>query len=89
MLGVSLGELAEAGFADLALLDAAHLAVGDPQAAGDVMVGFGADEFQPGLLIDLRARCHMDDDPALACLRYVHVKTETQGVRVDSRSLHH
>lgn len=51
--------LTEASFADLALLDAPHLTVGDPQATGDFVVGFGADEFQPSLFAKLWSRGHL------------------------------
>ena len=59
MLRVSFGVLTEPYLADLAGLDPANLTVGDAEAAGDFMVGFGADEFQPRRFANRRSGGHL------------------------------
>jgi hypothetical protein len=53
---VSLRMHAEAGRANFPGLDPAHLPVGHPKAAGDFVIGFLADEFQPSHFVNLRSR---------------------------------
>lgn len=61
--------LAEAGRTDLASLDMPHLALGDPEAAGEFGGGFGADEFLPGRFANLSSGRCLDDPTTLPISR--------------------